>query len=641
MRRARSHRRLVAHACAWLAATTLAAGCSVELPEGVFACSADQDCPSGWSCRAEGRCYSAATGAPDAARPDAAATDAGPLDGAAGPQDATTPDAGQDFEWRASAWGACTGGTATEAYEPWGACTGGSGRWSYGAWGSCSASAVCSGGGTEVRPARCEAGPDSGQQSRLGACAWSAGSGTQSRELRCVDRLGQDAPSDRCADVPPPTAQACTPAGAPEACGALVTMRACTPTDDAACGPAEPRERACASPEGTRACTIAHGAGVESCAGGGSTWSACMVTACDPGYTVVGNACVQAQYGWSLGPWGQCSGGAATPVYGPWGTCSGGSGTWSYSTWSTCAGGAAQAAYGAWGACMGGSGTWGYGAWGRCSAAVCTGAGTQQRSATCNGAPDSGAQSRSGACEWATGSGAQSRSASCSFAAGTGGQSRTGSCVWDAGSGVSTRTLTCVDAQDRTVAEALCGPRPPASQGCTPTGAATTCGALVTSQGCTPSDPAVCGAQGATTQACTPTGAPAACGALETSRSCTPTSPAACGASEPTTQSCSSPAGSRACTIANGTGAESCDAGETTWGACTVQSCDTDYFVVSNTCLDRCASGVGPFFDVGGCGCGPGQQLCGFEELYTPANGRCEVQRVACLCAGRFEKCSI
>lgn len=48
-------------------------GCGLEVnpPEGVFACSEDRQCPSGWHCREDLRCWAspASRGAPDAGRP--------------------------------------------------------------------------------------------------------------------------------------------------------------------------------------------------------------------------------------------------------------------------------------------------------------------------------------------------------------------------------------------------------------------------------------------------------------------------------------------------------------------------------------------------------------------------------------------
>lgn len=41
-------------------------GCSVQIPEGVFACQSDQDCPAEWRCRSDHRCYKTGAGEADA-----------------------------------------------------------------------------------------------------------------------------------------------------------------------------------------------------------------------------------------------------------------------------------------------------------------------------------------------------------------------------------------------------------------------------------------------------------------------------------------------------------------------------------------------------------------------------------------------
>ena len=62
------------------AATILAAlvmlGCAPDIREGYYGCAADTDCPDGWTCRTDGRCWQSA-GSVDAATPDGAAPDGG------------------------------------------------------------------------------------------------------------------------------------------------------------------------------------------------------------------------------------------------------------------------------------------------------------------------------------------------------------------------------------------------------------------------------------------------------------------------------------------------------------------------------------------------------------------------------------
>jgi hypothetical protein len=52
-------------------ASVALAGClSVDPPEGRLACTADTDCPSGWACRSDSRCYRTGDGADGGARSD-------------------------------------------------------------------------------------------------------------------------------------------------------------------------------------------------------------------------------------------------------------------------------------------------------------------------------------------------------------------------------------------------------------------------------------------------------------------------------------------------------------------------------------------------------------------------------------------
>lgn len=45
----------------------LCLGCEPSIPEGVFACASDDDCPPGWVCReSNDRCYTTADPPPDA-----------------------------------------------------------------------------------------------------------------------------------------------------------------------------------------------------------------------------------------------------------------------------------------------------------------------------------------------------------------------------------------------------------------------------------------------------------------------------------------------------------------------------------------------------------------------------------------------
>ena len=190
---------------------------------------------------------------------------------------------------------------------------------------------------------------------------------------------------------------------------------------------------------------------------------------------------------------------------------------------------------GAWGACGGGTTTPSYGAWGACSG----GSGTWSSSAW-------GACSATAVCG---GAGTQTRSTTCDVTASSGTQARSASCAWDPNSGSQSRAVTCVNNFGEAVASSSCASAPPAaSQSCTP-GAAPSCGALVTSQACTPSGTFACGAQPATSQAC------------------------------------ASPAGSQSCAIANGVGTQSCAAGSSTWGACTVTSCNAGYTLSNGACV--------------------------------------------------------
>lgn len=115
-------------------------------------------------------------------------------------------------------------------------------------------------------------------------------------------------------------------------------------------------------------------------------------------------------------------------------------------------------------------------------------------------------------------------------------------------SGTQTRAVTCVDLSGSPLPDSAClDVKPATSQVCTPAGAAT-CGGTVTSQACDPVDPAVCGAS-------------------------------------TLTQSCSSPSGNQPCSIANGTGTQSCSAGGTSWGTCTVTGCNSGYQISGNGCV--------------------------------------------------------
>jgi hypothetical protein len=76
------------------------------------------------------------------------------------------------------------------------------------------------------------------------------------------------------------------------------------------------------------------------------------------------------------------------------------------------------------------------------------------------------------------------------------------------------------------------------------------------------------------------------------------------------------------------------------WSGCRIAACNPDFFPVNGQCLDRCASGVGPFVTVQSCSCpGARPQLCYFDELQTPQNGRCEISQINCVCARETEVC--
>lgn len=69
--------------------------CSPPIPDGRFACGQDADCPTGWFCRSDQRCYATSDDADaslDASVLDAGPSDAGAVD--AGPSDSGIADAG-------------------------------------------------------------------------------------------------------------------------------------------------------------------------------------------------------------------------------------------------------------------------------------------------------------------------------------------------------------------------------------------------------------------------------------------------------------------------------------------------------------------------------------------------------------------
>ena len=223
------------------------------------------------------------------------------------------------YAWRAGAFGACAGGTATPSYGAWGACEGGAGAWGYGAWGACSAAAVCSGSGSQSRSAACSPTADSGTQSRSASCAWIGGSGVATRALTCVDDEGQTVDDVACTAPRPAATTSCTPTEVPTSCGAPLTTQACTPTGSAVCGEALTTQ-SCPSPAGTRSCTVPNGVGEEACASGGTSWGACTLVACNPTNHLENGACVSdtracvsgSGSGSGLQTWTQASG---------WGTC--------------------------------------------------------------------------------------------------------------------------------------------------------------------------------------------------------------------------------------------------------------------------------------------------------------------------------
>jgi sulfatase modifying factor 1 len=181
--------------------------------------------------------------------------------------------------------------------------------------------------------------------------------------------------------------------------------------------------------------------GVEAWTAG--SWGPCVATVCSDGYRLVSGACEVATYGWTTDEYGVCTGGTAAYSFGAYGACAGGRGTWSYDPWGTCS-----------------------------AAMVCSGTGTETRTAACGFVADSGTETRSAACGWEPESGTQSRA------------------------------VVCRDARGDAVADALCAaPRPAATQRCTPSGEATCGGTPTTTRPCTPDDPAVCG-QAMTSRAC-------------------------------------------------------------------------------------------------------------------------------------------
>ena len=90
--------------------------------------------------------------------------------------------------------------------------------------------------------------------------------------------------------------------------------------------------------------------------------------------------------------------------------------------------------------------------------------------------------------------------------------------------------------------------------------------------------------------------------------------------------------------ITNGTGSQSCSAGSTSWGACTVTGCNSGYTQSGNSCVSANPCQTGPFQRVPGCSCGTRRDCEGFDT-YTNRGTYCEVKRVGCLCVTTNQYC--
>ena len=145
----------------FLVSAVLSAGCSLQLPGGVFGCETDGDCPTGWACGGDQRCY------PSAQQPDAghAVMDGGGTDGGSPTCDPACP-SGQHCDT-----GRCVANPVTDedmdgipaatdcddtdpnvgtvAQRD---CPGGTQRCTMGTWGQCIMDACNMAGATESRP---------------------------------------------------------------------------------------------------------------------------------------------------------------------------------------------------------------------------------------------------------------------------------------------------------------------------------------------------------------------------------------------------------------------------------------------------------------------------------------------------------
>ena len=250
---------------------------------------------------------------------------------------------------------------------------------------------------------------------------------------------------------------------------------------------------------------------------------------------------------------------------------------WQGGGFDSCGGGSASYVFsGSYGACSGGSGSWSYSAYSSCSASsVCSGGGTESRSGTCNVTANSGTKSQSG------------------------------TCTWTSGSGTATQSVTCLDSSTgQTVANGLCTGTPPASS-----------------------------------QSCTPTGTPSCTGSSTASAACTPTSSSVCGAEASLTIACSSPSGSRSCSVANGSGSQTCAAGATSYGSCAASSCNSGYYLSGSSCAAYSYSASGATYGACSTSCGSGSApLSSWSCIASP--GGASVSTANCSAPASTQACS-
>jgi hypothetical protein len=295
------------------------------------------------------------------------------------------------------------------------------------------------------------------------------------------------------------------------------------------------------SPGGSQACSIANGAGSQTCSVGGTSWSTCALNTCNANFHQVGSSCVADSRACSIAN-------------------GSGSQTWDANLSDF---GACQVVscitdfHQASNACVADTYTPSFSAYAANTVtAVCSGAQTASRSITaCTRDYDSAAMALSRCSDPSPTTSYQSPSGnqSCSIANGTGSQSCSiGSTSWSSCSVVSCATNfhqsggTCVSD--------------------TYTATFTAYDANTVTNACS-------GVQIASR-------AIASCirdhdGAAMASSFCSDPTP---------TVSYQSPAGVQSCAIANGSGSQSCSAGSTSWGSCSVASCTSGFHQSGNSC---------------------------------------------------------